>query len=208
MTGSNADAGQATHVHVDQRDVHMLKGEVIFLYALVFALRPRRVVEIGSLHGGSARIIAQAMIDSGVTPTPKSMFLIDPQPRFTEDNRKYLADKATVIAKASPKAFNGVPELASSIDFALVDGDHAEEAVRLDLVSLYDRMSAGGYILCHDAHYHQTKRGIDRAVSDTQFIDCGLVSTQAQNDGQFEGGVPVLWGGLRMLKKPGSLPSQ
>src|SRR3989304_3581598 len=141
MSSSSTDASQATRVHVDQRDVHMLKGEVIFLYALVFALRPRRVVEIGSLHGGSARIMAQAMIDSGVVPTSKTMFLIDPQPRFTEENQKYLADKATVIAKASPQAFDRVPELADSIDFAFVDGDHAEEAVRKDLVCLYNRLS-------------------------------------------------------------------
>ena len=202
MEASNAN--QSTHVHVDGRDVHMLRGEVTFLYAFVFALKPRVIVEIGSLHGGSARIMAQALIAAGAAPSPKTMFLMDPQPRFTDENRMFLADRATVIAKGSPQGFDGIPELTDSIDFAFVDGDHAEDAVRDDIVCVYSRLRSGGYILCHDAHYHQTKRGIDRAVSETGLIDCGLVSTAAQDNGDLEDGVSVFWGGLRLLRKPDS----
>jgi predicted O-methyltransferase YrrM len=172
---------------------HLLKAEVLLLYAFVFALRPHRAVEIGSLYGGSARIIAQAMIDAGRPPTPETLFLIDPAPRFTQDNKAFLASKSTMIEQASPQAFK---LLNGAFDFALLDGDHSEEAVRDDIHGLSIYMNVGGYILCHDAFNEQTRRGIDKGIAVTGLIDCGMMATTPQTDTSDE-----MWGGLRVLRR-------
>jgi hypothetical protein len=55
-----------------------------------------------------------------------------------------------------------------------------------------------------DAAYAQTKRGIDHAVRDGGFIDCGdLIASPVWTE-QFEDGERVLWGGLRMLRRAGA----
>jgi hypothetical protein len=127
----------------DLQHTHLQPQEATLLYAIVHATKPRHVFEVGSFQGGSARIMAQALIDAGQPPTPSTFFMIDPEPRI------------------SP---------------------------------------------IHTAAYGPTRRGIDRAVLDGGFIDCGdLVSSPVWTD-QFEDGERVFWGGLRLLRRAGQQP--
>lgn len=196
------DAGQANLVNLERPDVHLTLGEALCLYTLVFANRPRHVFEIGSFQGGSGRIIAQAMTDTGVTPTPKNFFMIDPQPRFTPENEAFLRERGTVIAAPSPQAFQLLPFIDGGFDFAFVDGDHAEEGVYRDLIAVRERVRSGAIVLCHDVFYVPTDRGILRAAKDAGYIDCGLVASIPTETNDVENGYKVAWGGFRMLRKP------
>jgi len=148
------------------------------------------------LYGGSARIIAHALIDSGISPTPKTLFLIDPCPQFTPQNKAFLADKSSVIKQSSPEAFEIFRAFVNPVNFAFLDGDHSEEAVRDDICGLYEHLNTGAYVLCHDAFNEQTCRGIDKAIAATGLTDCGLVATTPQKDGS-----EAVWGGLRLLRR-------
>lgn len=188
----------------DLQHTHLQPQEATLLYAIVHAMTPRHLFEVGSFQGGSARIIAQALIDAGQPPTPSTFFMIDPEPRISPLHATFLADKATIIAATSPAAYQTLPTVAEGFDFAFIDGDHAEAAVHADLVSALPLLAPGAIVLCHDAAYAQTKRGIARAVRDGGFIDCGdLVASPVWTE-QFEDGERVLWGGLRMLRRAGA----
>lgn len=180
---------------------HLQPQEATLLYALVHAAKPRHVFEVGSFQGGSAHIIAEALIDAGAPPTPASFFMIDPQPRLAARHAAFLQDKATIIAAASPSAYGTLPRVPQGFEFAFIDGDHAEAAVHADLVGARPLLAPGALVLCHDAAYAPTRRGIDRAVRDGGFIDCGdLVGSPVWTD-QFEAGERVFWGGLRLLRR-------
>lgn len=181
-------------------DVQLSLGEALCLYTLVQANRPRHVLEIGTCHGGSSRIIAQAMVDAGVPPTPASYFMIDPMPRHTPENEAFLRDKGTVIAAASPQALDLVSWVPGGFDFVFVDGDHAEEAVYRDLEGLRRRISPNAFVLCHDVFYVPTGRGVERAAAQFGYRDCGLIASVPSTTDQMEDGYGVAWGGLRLLR--------
>jgi predicted O-methyltransferase YrrM len=180
---------------------HLQPQEATLLYALVHATKPRHVFEVGSFQGGSAHIIAEALIDAGEPPTLESFFMIDPQPRLAALHAAFLEDKATIIAALSPAAYRMLPRVTPGFEFAFIDGDHAEAAVHADLVGALPLLAPGALVLCHDAAYAPTRRGIDRAVREGGFIDCGeLVASPVWTE-QFEAGERVLWGGLRLLRR-------
>lgn len=194
------DAEGRNLVNLERPDVHMSLGETLILYATVFANRPRHVLEIGTFLGGSARIIAQAMIDTGLPPRPRTFFMIDPMPRLTPENEAFLADKGTLIAAGSPQALELLPYVDGGFDFALVDGDHAEEAVYRDLQAVRQHIAPHAIVLCHDVMYVPTGRGVQRAARDFGYRDCGLIASIPNETDQMEADFKVAWGGLRMLR--------
>lgn len=180
---------------------HLQPQEATLLYAIVHAAKPRHVFEVGSFQGGSARIIAEALIDAGQPTTRSTFFMIDPAPRLVPLHASFLEDKATIVSAASPAAYRMLPRVAPGFDFAFIDGDHAEAAVHADLVAARPLLAPNAIVLCHDAAYAPTRRGIDRAVREGGFLDCGdLVASPVWTE-QFEDGERVLWGGLRMLRR-------
>jgi predicted O-methyltransferase YrrM len=194
----------SNRLEFDLQHTHLQPQEATLLYAIVHAMKPRHLFEVGSFQGGSARIIAQALIDAGQPSTPATFFMIDPEPRISPLHAAFLEDKATIIAAASPAAYQTLPRVAAGFDFAFIDGDHAEAAVHADLLAARPLLAPGAIVLCHDAAYAQTKRGIDHAVRDGGFIDCGdLIASPVWTE-QFEDGERVLWGGLRMLRRAGA----
>ena len=194
------DAEQRNLVNLERPDVHLSVGEALMLYATVLANRPRHVFEIGTFLGGSARIIAQAMIDTGLPPRPRSFFMIDPMPRLTPENEAFLADKGTLIAAGSPQALELLPYVDGGFDFAFVDGDHAEEAVYRDLQAVRHHIAPHAIVLCHDVMYVPTDRGVRRAARDFGYVDCGLIASIPTETDQMEADFKVAWGGLRMLR--------
>lgn len=188
--------------NLDLRDIHQQPQEALFLYSTVFAHRPTHIFEVGSYKGGSAKIIATAMLDAGLDVSPAHLFLIDPEPRFTPENAEFLDGKVTVVAAPSPSAYSELPKLSQGFSMCFIDGDHAEDAVYADIVHATPYLSPGALILCHDSFYVPTLRGIERAARSVGLIDCGEMVKDPVKTDQFEGDYLVAWGGLRLLRKP------
>ena len=194
------DAGAKNLVDLGLPDVQLSLGEALCVYTLIVANRPRHVFEIGTCFGGSSRIIAQAMSDAGVPPTPANFFMIDPEPRLTPENDAFLRGRGTVIAAGSPQALDHLPRVKDGFDFVFVDGDHAEQAVYRDLEGIRRRIGRDAIVLCHDVLYVPTGRGVERAARDFGYRDCGLLASVPNETDQMENGFKVAWGGLRMLR--------
>lgn len=174
--------------------VHMTQAERLLLYTFAFATRPRRYLEIGTLKGGSALIVAAALAAS---ENPAPMVLVDPEPQIAAEHWAVLKTRATLIEGFSPAVLKDAEKAAGgSFDLVLVDGDHSEKGLLRDLMGLRKVVSAGAYLLCHDAFYHEVATAISRFVSKEKRTvrDLGLMSYESSAaDG-------VSWGGIHVLQ--------
>jgi hypothetical protein len=170
--------------------------ERVLLYSMVYGVRPKRVLEIGTFLGGSALIIAAALDDIG----DGVMVCVDPNPRLPQENLDRIAHRATVVAAPSPEALLRAEQVAGGkFDFALIDGDHSFEGVIRDVEGTLPVLQPNTYVLFHDAHNDPVRRGINVMLAKYPFDlqDCGMMSTLANPDANNPG---VLWGGIRVLR--------
>ena len=161
------------------------------LFSLVFALKPQRVLEIGTFRGGSAQIIVAALdqVKNGV------LICVDPTPEITTDWRT-IAHRATLLQKPSPQALAEACDLAGGeFDFCFIDGWHVYTQVLADTLGVLAHMAAGGHILFHDAYQPHVREAIDDLTANLPFLsDCGIIS-RSRNDAP---GGP--FAGLRLIR--------
>ena len=168
--------------------------ERVLLYGVVAGLAPKRSLEIGTFLGGSALIIGAALddVDAG------QMWCVDPEPRVAEADWRRIEHRATMLAMPSPEALDKARELAGGpFDFALIDGDHSLERVRLDIAGTLPVLADEAWILFHDAHFFGVRDAIEEALvrHSAELHDGGLLSGHSTTDEQ-----GVVWGGLRLLR--------
>jgi cephalosporin hydroxylase len=77
----------------------MTPAERLLLYTLVFSLRPKRYLEIGTLNGGSALIVSAA-IDA--VHADGRLVCVDPKPQIDPDHWKLLEHRSTLLKGFSP----------------------------------------------------------------------------------------------------------
>ena len=125
--------------------IQMNKDEARELWEQAVTLGEGRViVEIGTLKGGSAIMLASR--GSHVHTVDIVQHQEVPVNRFTQ-----------IIGKST----NAATEWKLPIDLLLIDGDHHYESVREDLVAWLRHVRAGGIILFHDYDSHL---GVTKAV--------------------------------------------
>lgn len=189
--------------HVFDAPVHMLPGERVALYSVVFAARPARCVEVGTLHGGSAVITVAALDDIG---EDGRLVCIDPEPQVLPETWASIEHRAQLITGYSPDAFPEAQRLAGGpFDFAMIDGDHSLAGMIRDLEGVLPYLADQAYVLMHDAHYYEVRDGIQQVCArfPGQLIDCGLLSTEGQpdvNGATDPSGAPIVWGGMHLLR--------
>lgn len=114
----------------------------------------KQVVEIGVAEGASAIALRDGMDPSG------NLYLIDPYhlSRVRPLNFLRRAAKRAVSARARPaihwiESFSQKAAIAwnMSIDFLLIDGDHAENAVQKDWEDWHAHVVEDGIVAFHDA---------------------------------------------------------
>ena len=135
-------------------------GDCLFLTAFVSVLAPSRAIEIGTLNGFSAAVIAAAirwqhpaqnkiLVDT-IDRSPNSIVATDKPVGFLiEEMFPALADAVRIHAPAESGV---VREFAArnEIEFAFIDADHQHPRPLLDLVRLVPFMRGGGWIMLHD----------------------------------------------------------
>jgi caffeoyl-CoA O-methyltransferase len=128
-------AGQAEGIPIVQVPVAR------FLRVVVAAVRPARVVEIGTAIGFSTLWMASALPPGGRIDT------IDPDRGRTDRARRYwiraqVGDRIRVV---NEPALRVLPRLAAGIDLAFIDAIKTEYSAYLE--ALLPRMRTGGVIL-------------------------------------------------------------
>ncbi len=135
-------------------------GDRRALFYLVTALRPRRVLEVGTHIGASTLYIAQALKRTGGEGTVTTVDVVDVNaahgpwqqlglPRAPEANAVRLGCRDRISFRAqSSLAF--MQETEERFDLIFLDGDHSANAVYQEVAAGLRLLNPGGVILLHD----------------------------------------------------------
>jgi predicted O-methyltransferase YrrM len=166
--------------------------ERLFLYGLVVARRPQRILEIGFNKGGTSLVMAMALEDVSMKGIEGHIVSIDPNPnpQIPLSNWKH---RLTLLTGRSPEDIpKAVKMLGGVVELCFIDAEHTYEAVLKDAAGVLPHMAKDGYILFHDACWPEIARGIlDFCAAHPNVIDCGKMSPHANPQG---------WGGLHLLR--------
>jgi hypothetical protein len=162
------------HAMVDRDDIRHPGGigsrDYFFLTALVSILAPRRVIEIGTLTGFSAAIIAAAIhrqhgdAPTGAgTPSSRDRITVETIDAHTHcsidmtrpigfEIPELIPDLASTVRVHTGRHSDFIRELATGEEFGLafIDADHRHPWPLLDVLRLAPSVQGGGWILLHD----------------------------------------------------------
>src|ERR1043166_7745009 len=155
-------------------------SDCLFLTAFVSILAPPRVVEIGTLGGFSAAIIAAALrrqhgeggaatvetIDNSAT------CLIDETRPTGFEITESFPELASMIRLHIPHDSRIVSELAErdELEFVFIDADHRHPMPLLDLLRVAPSMKPGGWIMLHDTRLGTKGREASRSGQTFRFV--------------------------------------
>jgi cephalosporin hydroxylase len=161
--------------------------DYFFLTALVSILAPRRVIEIGTLTGFSAAIIAAAIHrQHGVSATGAGLpsdrgtitvetidalshCCIDETRPIGFEIPELIPDLVSAVRVHTGRRSDFVRELAARNEFGLafIDADHRHPWPLLDLLRLAPYLEGGGWIVLHDIQlgtYGENEREAGRSL--------------------------------------------
>ncbi len=152
----------------------MSMPERVLLYGLVAALRPERILKVGTSAGGATMIMCAALDDLGAG----HVTCVAPEPRIADEDWEAIRRRATLVPEPSPDGIARARELAGGpFGLALIDGDH----LNATLPALAD----AAHLLVHGASVRDGIGG--------QLHDAGLLSGAGD-----EGGLRL----LRYVRSP------
>lgn len=163
-------------------------GERAALEGILTQLRPRLAVEIGTASGASLRRITRHSIET------HAFDLVHPPEELPGYVTFHEGDSHETLA----------PWLAAgdaAIDFALVDGDHSNDGVYEDLVTLLESpRCARTVVLVHDVAHGPVRDGIqaaaDRCARHIAYFDIDFFPGYVFTSGGFAG---ESWGGFALF---------
>jgi len=148
-------------------------SDFFFLTAFVGILAPQRVIEIGTLTGFSAAIIAAALSRQPDNQNPKWVDTIDCAPNCLIDTTRptgfeiaeAFPELASMIRLHIPHDSTFVRELArpDELEIVFIDADHQHPRPLLDLLRVAPYVKSGGWIVLHDIQLGTKGRETDGA---------------------------------------------
>jgi predicted O-methyltransferase YrrM len=149
--------------------------DCLFLTAFVSILAPPRVVEIGTLGGFSAAIIAAALRRQHGEEGAVRVDTIDVSAKCLIDEKRptgfeiieSFSELASMIHLHIPHDSSHVRQLAEpdELEIVFIDADHRHPMPLLDLLRLAPYMTRGGWILLHDIRLGTIGRGASEHCS-------------------------------------------
>jgi predicted O-methyltransferase YrrM len=136
-------------------------GDLLFLHAFVNVLAPDRVVELGTLSGFSAAVIADAVARHQL-PESEAVVVdtIDLNPRCLTDLTKpvgfeiprLVPDLSSRICVHAGKDALHLEQIArpGELQLVFIDADHQHPRPTLDLIRVARFVRPGGWVIVHD----------------------------------------------------------
>ena len=134
--------------------------EFLFLTSFASVLAPKRAIEIGTLAGFSAALIAAAIHrqhpdHSGIlvdTIDRNTHSVIERDKAVGFQIRDIIPDFASTVRVHAPADSALVHDLAArdELEFVFIDADHQHPRPLLDFIRTASRVRSGGWILLHD----------------------------------------------------------
>lgn len=189
----------------------MPPAQRLFLWSFIYALAPKRYLEIGTAQGGSAMVVLNAIKSLGKDFDFRGV-CVDPQFDFKPEVRDELASHFIFIEEFSSQTVmkKARSSVGSLFDVILVDGDHSYDSALTDMLLAMPFVKPGGYILVDDAGYYQVRDAVNYVLQHFNWIDVGLMSRhltefdkqhRTESSGSWRGEKPYM-SGLYVLRKP------
>lgn len=138
----------------------------VVLYALVRALRPRAVVEIGTYKGFATLCMAKGLDENDMG----TIFTYDKTASFEIPVYCKGRIKYSIVDSGSKEFEESIGELGV-VDMAYIDGNHSYNHCKHDFQVLVDHVNPmGGIIVLHDSD----KRGVKQVVDELKFQKISL----------------------------------
>lgn len=178
-------------------------SEAQLIFALIYGLAPKRLVEIGRARGGSTYVIASALrsLNRGRLVSVDPNCLTDH--RISPTLKTRLAEWVDFIDGYSPYVLPEAETLAGGkFDFAFIDGDHSFIACERDITGVLPHLLPGAYLLLHDAHFGAVQEAISAALGKLHVVDRGSLITDRNETLShiLYKDEPSYYGGLRLLQ--------
>ena len=129
---------------------HQRRGEIVPFLETVAALRPRRILEIGTGDGGTTILLGR--VANSVESLAGADLLVKNKPRI----RRLVPPAQNVVlingSSASASTYSRVVRVldGASLDLLFIDGDHSYYGCLWDLRNIWGKMLSGGLIYVHD----------------------------------------------------------
>jgi hypothetical protein len=174
----------------------MTESERLGLTAILYRLRPRCTVEVGTFEAGSLSLIAQ------FSPV---VFSIDIDASIPDKFRQF--ENVTFLTGSSelvlPFLLEELDNVSLPPELVLIDGDHSAAGVKRDIEILLDYQPKKPlWMLMHDSFNPECRRGMLEADwrrspyvewVDIDFIPGRMIEHGGGGDGQ-------MWGGLALAR--------
>lgn len=154
--------------------VQVRPSEMELIYNHCFEFKNPIIVEVGSAHGASSTILAEAAQE-----LKGSLYCIDSFPEDYYGQEKfgeygYQAFKKNVLDKYGKLVtfIRGTSsdvkdaQFGGAIDILFIDGDHSYQGVRNDLRILIPKLRSGGYVAFHDYNNNAAFPGVKKAADE------------------------------------------
>jgi Methyltransferase domain len=174
-------------------DRQMSFGERAGLEGLLAQARPRLAIEIGTAEGGTLERLAHYS---------QQVLALDLDCSVARERRLanvtfHEGDSHILL----PELLSGLTEEARNVDFALVDGDHSSEGVRLDVTALLDSpATTSSLIVIHDTSNELVRAGLERipfeAYPKVAHVDLDFLPGYVFREPSLR---HELWGGLGLV---------
>jgi predicted O-methyltransferase YrrM len=164
-TGKTPSAGELTFLEsIGKRRVYypgtIGPSDYLFLTAFVSILAPQRVVEIGTLTGFSAGVIAAALCRRHAAGRVDTIDInaecaIDRTRGTGFEIAELFPSLVSMIRLHTPRDSNFASQIArrDELKIAFIDADHRHPRPLLDLLRLTPYVQSGGWILLHDIQW-------------------------------------------------------
>lgn len=174
----------------------MLSGHLqgAFLQMISHAIKPRRILEIGTFTGYSAICLAQGLTNDGILHT------VDIEEELDFLTTKYfkeagLEDK---IITHIGKAANVIPDINELFDLVFIDADKVNYGLYYDMV--FDKVVPGGFILADNVLYEgEVTLPLEQQSKNAHAMD--EFNKKINNDNRVEQMILSLRDGITMIRK-------
>lgn len=158
-------------------DTHLSIDERFLLYSVVRGLRPKKILEIGVLHGATAVIICSALEDVG----HGILVGLDPSPNIAYQNKLFFG-RFKMVDMASPEGVEKASEIAGALfDMVHFDSIVAHDPMQIDINGCLPYLADPAYLLINNSVHYGVNLAIQEAVdSNDSLHDCGFINVSSR----------------------------
>lgn len=160
---------------IGEGNISWFPNRMDLLKRIITETKPTKLIEIGFNMGHSAKLTIDSILsidDPEYQQQEKIFYIFDickeeyVKPNFAILNEFYKNEKIKIIFIEGNSKDTLDRTLSehniSNLDFVNIDGEHTEEAVISDILSVKDRMKLNGTIYIDDYNYVVIQNGINR----------------------------------------------